>query len=273
MMGNGSAESYYSKIYHRPGLTWSESKRREIHAELLSLASACLAIIPDYNCFYPSSNAFDDKLIVLVRDKKTHKLIAFVSAVYLDVPELNLGPALHVGLACVSPDHRQQGLTYHLYFWMFRSLILRFPRGLWLTNISATPYVLNLFGKHISNVYPSQSTSNPTNSHVQLAQAVFQNEKHFTWISSSASFDADKFVVYGGWPPGSPYYRPSSDKEDQSKKLSDASEFYLSRLRPNEGDTLVQVGFLNPKYLIKSATHQRFNNIRATRKVSNLGTC
>ncbi|EKM53445.1 uncharacterized protein PHACADRAFT_259834 [Phanerochaete carnosa HHB-10118-sp] len=88
----------------------SASARRDLVEELRALAATCLNPLLEYQCLSTAPTALDDKLIVMMRGKQTACLLAFVSAVYLQVSLREGAPTstiLHTGLTCIAPALRR----------------------------------------------------------------------------------------------------------------------------------------------------------------------
>lgn len=135
---------YDYELLDRPGLTWSSEDKSQFITELRALAGLCLSPVPDYQCLsFSSPTALDDKLIVLARRRETGDLIAFSSAIYLEIQ--SIGTVLDTGLTCVHPNMRRSGLTIFLFANMFFHIASNFPKGIWMSTLAEVPSSLGIY--------------------------------------------------------------------------------------------------------------------------------
>ena len=232
------------EIHDRPGNYWSDEQRITYTTDLRALGSECLSPLPEYQCFSTAKDAFDDKLLVIVRNH-TSKVIAFTSALYMDVPQV--GFVLHTGLTCVAPQARNGRLTMLLFYKAFTYMTTKYPQGFWITNLGEGLSGLANIGRLAKQVYPSPYTSQPSATHLAIAADVSANWRSQMRISSNAYFDKDNFVFRTSNPHGSPFRKDMDDSTFHHREQKE-NDFYKALVRPNHGDEVLQVGYIDPEW-------------------------
>lgn len=244
--------AYSFQVLDRPGLKLSTAARSGLVQELRALAITCLQPLPSYQCFSTAPDALDDKLIVIMRDKPTKRIIAFVSAVYLSVRLLPASAeestVLHTGLTCVAPVLRRQGLVAPLFLHLFAYLRTRpaFAKGLWMTSLAEVPSTLGNIAQYAANVCPSPGRTAPSDVHLRIAGAVDAGYRAAMLVAPTARFDEETFVFRGSNPPGSCFRKDTDDPRYHHRDVT-VNEFYRRLLGRNEGNEVLQVGFLDWK--------------------------
>lgn len=211
------AFTYKFQVYDRPGLTLSPSERTQLTQDLRTLAASCLDPIPDYQCLSTAPTALNDKLIVAMREmQEPWRVIAFVSAIYLQIPLAEDGEfatVLHTGLACVAPGSRRQGMMGPLFYHLFNHLRTQsmFVHGLWVTSLAEVSSSLGNIAQYAVDVYPSPGHDAPSPVHVRIAEAVSEKHRDAMLIAGDAMFDRERFVFRGSNPPGSCFRKDTED--------------------------------------------------------------
>lgn len=246
------------EIHDRPGTYWSDEQKITYRTDLRALGSECLSPLPEYQCFSNAGDAFDDKLLLIIRDHKS-RMIAFASALFLDVP--GIGLVLHTGLTCVAPTERQTGLTMVLFYKAVSYMMDRYPKGFWITNLAEVTSSLVNIGRFANQVYPSPYTSQPSATHLAIAANISANQRAKMMISNDACFDAGCFVFRASNSYGSPFRK---DIEDSMFHHRDENEtnFYKALFRRNCGDEVLQVGYLNPELITVGPRSERFRRFQ-----------
>ena len=247
--------TYTFDVLDRPGLTLSALARQELVQEFRALAATALDPVPDYQCLSMAPNALDDKVIVVMRDKQTKRIAAFISAIYLQIPlEAGASPStvLHAGLTCMPAALFRQGLVGPLFFHLFSHLRARpeSAQGMWVTGLGEVPNVLVELGQYPSDVYPGPERSAPSETHKLIAKAVDKRYREAMLISPTAQFDEAAFVFRGSNPPGSCFRKDPRDRRFHHKDKA-ANELYLKLLGGDEGNEVLLVAFLDWKKVFR----------------------
>ena len=177
-------------------------------------------------------------------------VVAFVSAIYLRVPlhptSTEESIVLHTGLTCVSPALRRQGLVAPLFYHIFAHLSTRpeFADGLWVTSRSTVPSALGNIAHCARNVFPSPDCLSPSATHLQIARVV--DERYFSGmlVSPTARFNEETFVIEGADSPDSCLWKDMDDPQYHHRDPH-VNEFYRRLLGKDEGNEILQVGFLD----------------------------
>ncbi len=244
------AEDFKYEVYDRPGNRVSKHDQRNLADELRTLGSLCLHPLPDYQCLSSKPNSLDDKLLVVARDiNLPRRIVAFVSAVYLSVPSLDEdtpSTVLHTGLTCISPHLRRSGLVALLFFHLFYYLRGQpaFASGFWLTSLAEVTSSLGNIFQYASQVYPAPGVPKPSGRHLQIAEIVSSRYRDVMLISPKATFDRETFVFQGANPPGSCFRKDSEDPRFHHRD-ENINGFYKALLGRNEGNEVLQVGYLD----------------------------
>jgi hypothetical protein len=250
------------ELHDRPGLRWTPSEKSALSKELRTFASTCLAPLPDYNCLSSDpSTAFDDKLLVIARSSKTGQIIAFSSAIYLTrIPYLPF--VLHTGLTCIAPSHRRVGLTVFLFYHVFTHMIERHPQGFWLCSLAEVPSSLGSISTYATNVYPSPSVPKPSVTHLRIAEAMDEKYRGTMLINPRAVFDKETFVFRGSNEVGSAF-RKDVDDPRYAYRDREVNRYYRKLFRKNEGDEVLQVGFVDPGRVAEEKEEARFDGMKS----------
>lgn len=234
----------------------AEEDLRDLQKEMQQLGTLCLTRLPNYQVFIPNiRDAFDNKHIVLVRQNGT--LVAFVSALALQIPEIER-PVVHTGLVVIHPHHRRSNaLLQHLYGNLFVALLMRHPDGLWLTSLAEVVSSLVNISIYAKSVYPSPGTT-PSRSHSVVARGIDRHYRGTMLISPDAVFDDMKFVFRGSndHDAGRMFMKDVDDKQFWHRD-EEASQYYRRLFRKDKGDEVLQVGFLDAAHLQKAANASR----------------
>ena len=231
-------------------MTLPPSKRTQLVHDLRALASTCLSPVPNYQCLSHSPNALDDKLIVVMHPAAApHRVVAFVSAVYLSIalaPGGTPTTVLHTGLTCVAPGSRRQGLLAPLFLRLFGHLRAQpgFASGLWLTSLAEVASSLGSIAQYAADVFPAPGCARPSATHLCIADAVAGRYRDAMLIAPEARFDRKRFVFKGSNPSGSCFRKDTEDTRYHHRDRK-VNEYYRELLGRNEGNEVLQVGFLD----------------------------
>ncbi|KAK1598835.1 uncharacterized protein LY79DRAFT_586375 [Colletotrichum navitas] len=251
------------EVLTHPGITLSRDEKTKLQDSFCHLGRLCLSPLPKYQVFDKASpTSLDDKVIVVSRCKD--EVIAFLSAIWLPITSPDR-PLLHSGLTVIHPAHRGSGISLDLYAHLCLHLINKLPDGFWTSTLAAVISSLVNVSIYTTQVFPSpgwsshQSTGQPSAHHLAIAQEISANHRDKMLISPSAVFDENSFVFRGS--------NNSDQGESFRKDIDDqlywhrdqkASAFFRNLLRPNTGDEVLQISYLDPKYLAKHMKSQRF---------------
>jgi hypothetical protein len=261
-------EELIFSLHDRPGLSWTPARCHEIRSELRKVASHCLSPLPSYQCLSSSPHAFDDKLLIIARSRTTNEIVAFVSAVYLPVPDIPL--LLHTGLTCILPEYRRSGLTIMLFHHVFVHMVSQHPGGFWLSSLAEVPSSLVSINTYATNVFPSPPPGKrPSDTHLHIARTVSEKHRDAMLITPTAIFEEDAFVFRGSNPVGSPFRKDVDDPVYHHRRTA-TNEYYRSLFRRNMGDEAFQVGFVDPNRIMEAMGEERFEK-RAQVRVNVLG--
>ncbi|KLO13142.1 hypothetical protein SCHPADRAFT_904442 [Schizopora paradoxa] len=238
--------SYSCEVLERPGLEWPREKQLVLIHELRAPASQCFSSIPEYQCLSLTPKALDDKLIAVARRDDTGELIAFSSAIFLDirVPQTSSDTVLHTGLTCIHPAERRSGLTISLFANLFGHLLSMFPDGIWLTSLAAIPSSLVSIYQIASDVFPSPDVPTPSPTHLAIAKSISDSHRNAMLVAPSAVFDAASFVFRVSKPTDSPMRKNVNDPALQHRNRR-VNEFYRELLSGGDGDEVLQVAYLD----------------------------
>ncbi|TCD60165.1 hypothetical protein EIP91_010624 [Steccherinum ochraceum] len=244
----------------RPGLRWSPERKTQLVRELRSCAALCLSPLPDYQCLSFEPTSLDNKIIAVARrGSSAGPIVAFFSTVVLSVPSLEdpskLLPILHTGLTCIAPDVRRTSLTVVIGAYTFQRMLELHPSGFWFTSLAEVPSSLVSVARYGAHVYPSPSAHQPSAVHLHIARTIDERYRDVLLISPDAVFDERRFVFMGSNPPGSCFRKDSTDERyhHRDKALND---FYRGLLGCNEGNEVLQIGFMSPKSLLAPLHHE-----------------
>jgi hypothetical protein len=172
--------------------------------QLRTVAALSLDPLPEYQYLSTASGAFDDKLIVIMREAPSvQRTVAFVSALYLKAPlqgsTADEVTVVRVGLTCIAPDLQRYGLTATLFFRLFTHLRAQpeFARGVPVTALAEVPSSLGSIAQYATDVCPSPGRVAPSPKHLSVADVVSERYRNRMLIAPEAMFDRKRFVFRG----------------------------------------------------------------------------
>ncbi|KAK2012420.1 hypothetical protein LZ32DRAFT_559723 [Colletotrichum eremochloae] len=256
-------QTYSIEVLANPGLTMGKDEATALQDALCHLGALCLRPFPKYQVLDKASpTALNDKLIVVAR--YDGQIIAFLSAVWLPITTLDR-PLLHSGLTVIHPAYRSSGISLDLFAHLFLHLISNHPEGLWMSTLATVISSLVNMSKYTTQVFPSPEWSSlhpagqPSSQHLAIAREISANHRDKMLVSPGAVFDEDAFVFRDSRNPGQgeAFWK---DVDDQTywHRDREASMFFRKLLRPNTGDEVLQISFLDPKHIAKHSESQRF---------------
>lgn len=245
--------------YDRPGLRLTSTEALAFITELRAVATASFGLdspsfLPEYQCLVLDSLALNDKLISVARRASDGHMVAFSSVVLLHLPgEAFKGQhALHLGLTCVDPAYRSEGLTKRLVSHIISRYCRSHPavlfglRKVWITNIACVLSSLSTVALLFDAVYPSPAhppgAVPPTRIHELVASSISSSAelRRAMYISPSATFDPAQSVFRGSIE-GTVFQKSGSDVRYRHRQ-SRMNAFYEGLMNFENGDEVLQVG-------------------------------
>lgn len=234
----------------RPGRWMTDERLGALVASMREVAAACFVAIPEYQCLTGRRDDLDDKVITLARDARSGRVLGFCSAIVLSAE--GVGSFLHLGLTCVDPSARGEGLTHRLTSRLVLSYFLRHHLlgRLWVTNVACVLSSLGNVALFFDEVHPSPfATTPPTPSHFAIARAIDARHRDAIYILPDATLDAPSFVFRGSVR-GTVFQKEGSDARYWHRNV-DVNRYYRELLRFDDGDEAVQVGYVTLRTLAR----------------------
>lgn len=263
-------DKYRYQVLHFPGRWMSEPEQAAFIAELRETASTCFDELPDYQCLRGTREELADKVIAVGR-RADGSMAGFCSTLALTVP--GVGPVLHLGLTCVRPDARGDGLTHKLTSRaVVGHLLRRKPLGrLWITNCACVLSSLGNVALNFDDVFPSPFfRGRPSDAQRRIAAELDRHYRDKLYVLPEATLDPETFVFRRSV--RSTVFQKSAEQKAFHHRLWNLNEFYLGLMNFDEGDEVLQVGSVNllttgPKYwlrrtLLRHATHRRLGPLQ-----------
>ncbi|PSR79481.1 hypothetical protein PHLCEN_2v7006 [Hermanssonia centrifuga] len=141
-------------------------------------------------------------------------------------------------------------LFFHLFYYLRGQP--EFASGFWLTSLAEVTSSLGNIFQYASQVYPAPEVPKPSRIHLQIAETVSSRYRDVMLISPEATFDRDVFVFQGADPPGSCFRKDSQDPQFHHRD-ENINDFYKALLGRNEGNEVLQVGYLDWEYIFGTA--------------------
>jgi hypothetical protein len=254
------ASDYDVSVFLDPNNDLSSAELERIHNEMKQLGQLCFPQLPRYQVFVPDiHSAFFNKHVALLRHH--NRLVGFISAMALPHVEGIEQPVVHTGLVVIHPEYRRSNaILQHLYGNLFVTLLMRYPRGLWLTCLAEVVSSLVNIAIYAKDVYPSPHVQKPGPAHLRIASAVDASYRAQMLISPEAVFDRNAFVFRGSndHDEGRVFMKDVDDRQFWHRD-DKASEYFRKLLSKNGGDEVLQVGFLDAEHLRRTANAGRHN--------------
>ncbi|RDW80409.1 hypothetical protein BP5796_05107 [Coleophoma crateriformis] len=235
------------EFFWKPGHSWSPTERLQVSEELRSIARECFGSVPEYQCLAKTEAAFNDKLVVIARERTTRKAIAFTSAILLHVDGVEAQTIVHTGLTCILPQNQGQGLTHLLFGELALHLFDEFKYGIWFSNLAAVPSSLVNVGKSARDPFPFHKACAPHPVHIHIAQMISENYRSDMNVSEHAVFDYQTFVMKDAKNSESPMLKDPKDPKIQHRDVT-MNGFY-HKLLEGKGSEVLQIGFWDPIYI------------------------
>ncbi len=233
---------YRYQFLYRPGLHLGDVDLRHLVASMRGVASSCFDGIPEYQAMTGSRDELAGTVIAAAW-RSDGTMAGFCSTVILQVP--GVGDVQHLGLTCVRPEDRSNGLTHILTHKAVAGYLLRHKPvigKLWVSNCAAVLSSLANVSLHFEQVYPSPfATAQLTESHRKIAEAIDRHYRHKIYIDRDATFDNDAFVFRGSVK--GTIFQKSSGETCYYHRNHGLNEFYKNRMVFENGDEVLQVGY------------------------------
>ncbi len=239
---------YRYKVYYFPGKYMTESEKKEFVEELRETAATCFEEIPEYQAMQ-SKGSLDDKVIA-VAWRKDGKMGGFCSTIILNVE--GVGAVQHLGLTCVRPEDRSNGLTHILTHKAVAYYLMRHKPIIgkhWVSNCAAVLSSLVNVSLHFENVYPSPYPIKMTHEYKKIAEAIDKYYREEIYINKDAKFDPDNFVFRGSVK-GTVFQKSEKDTNFYHRNRF-YNDYYKDRMEFENGDEVLQVGYASTVAAIK----------------------
>ncbi len=246
--------SYRYEFLYRPSQFLSEERLQRLSEELKGVASSCFFEIPDYQCLTNDPEGFSDKVLLLARDEQG-ELVGFCSSLLLSVS--GVGTVLHLGLTCVKPGARGNGLTHKLTSKLVtRYLLTRRPFGkVWITNLACVLSSLGNVALHFEGVFPSPfGRMVPDREQELIAKTVSSRFRKELYIRDEAVFDP-RFFVFKGSVKDTVFQKDRNDARFRHRSIR-LNQFYSELMSFDEGDEILQVGTVSLMTGVKYAVNR-----------------
>jgi hypothetical protein len=174
-------------------------------------------------------------VVALARDT-SGRLAGFCSCLLLDVE--GVGEVFHLGLSCVDPADRSNGLTHRLMSKAVSHYLVRHRlfSTVWFSNVACVLSSLGNVALNFDDVYPSpMRTTPPSDTHRRVEQY-----RSPIAISESAVLDEDAFVFRGSVP-GTCFEKGADDQRYHHRNPA-LTSWYAHRMCFQNGDEVIQVG-------------------------------
>ncbi|KAJ2980107.1 hypothetical protein NQ176_g2839 [Zarea fungicola] len=252
-----STEHEY-EVLDYTGRSIATNDLKDLHQELKELGAICLKPLPPYQVFVDDiTDAFQDKIIVIA--KSNEKIVAFASTIFIPIAALS-DPVIHAGLTVIHPDHRRAfGVNHFLHFYLWKHLLGIYPRGFWTTTLAEVISTLVHMSKYGINIYPSPERREPSELQLLIATEISSKHRSKMLISPDAEFDERRFIFKGS--NNHEAARGFMKDRDDTKywhRDKEVSAYFRSFLRSNEGDEVLQVGYMDPSYLTARIRESKF---------------
>jgi len=225
-----------------PGRSWTDDRITALVVELRDVAGTCFGTVPLYQCLTGERSELARNVITLARNAEG-RLDGFSSAVIMEVA--GVGQVLHIGLTAARPETRSLGLTHRL----MSKLILRYMlhrrlRGTWFTNVSCLLSTLGQFALNFEHVYPApDGPPSPSDIHRRIARTLDESYRKPIYISADSRFEWETFVFREC--SKTTVFRKSADDKRYHHRDQKINDYYLKLLNFENGDELLQVGYLS----------------------------
>ncbi len=233
---------YRYQFLYRPGLNLGEEELLNLVISMRDVASSCFKEIPEYQAMTGCRKELADTVIAAAW-RSNGTMAGFCSTVILHVP--GVGDVQHLGLTCVRPQERSNGLTHILTHKAVAGYLMRHKPvvgKLWVSNCAAVLSSLVNVSLHFEQVYPSPFAAiRLTEKHRKIAEAIDRHYRHKIYIHGDATFDPDTFVFRGSVK--GTMFQKDSGETCYYHRNHDLNEFYKNRMVFENGDEVLQVGY------------------------------
>ena len=247
------------RILERPGRWMPAVELEALSAELRSVA----AETPGqgeltYGIFAGTADAFDDKIVTIVYDRKSGAPIAF-NALALMALELAGRPVtvLHLGLVMIAPEARSRGLSWVLYgLTCFLLFVRNQLRPLWISSVTQVPAVVGMVSETFSGAYPDPKAGHRRSfRQLLLARQIMENHRGVFGVGDEATFDEDRFTIENAYTGGSDGLKKTFDDTTQHRDAV-YNDFCRDTLDYGRGDDVLQLAQIDlaaaRRYLVRS---------------------
>jgi hypothetical protein len=247
---------YRILFYYRPGLYLEDNDLEHLVQQIRETASTCFEETPPYQAMVGSREELADKVIAAAW-RRDSQMAGFCSTVLLPVKGV-LGRVLHLGLTCVRSEDRSAGLTHLLMKKVVTGYLLRHrPIGrVWVSNCAAVLSSLGNVALHFEKVFPSPvGKEKPSRKHVRIAQSIERLYREKLYIREDAVFDESRFVFRGSV--RDTVFQKSANDRRYYHRNSLFNDYYSNLMNFDEGDEVLQVGYVSTLTTMKYAYRRR----------------
>jgi len=233
---------YRYQFIYKPGVYLPDKKFSELVEKIRETAATCFEELPPYQVMMGTRDELRDK-VISVAWKKDGAIAGFCSTVILKVERV--GYVQHLGLTCVRPEDRSNGLTHILTHKAVAGFLMRYRPlvgRLWISNCAAVLSSLVNVSLYFEDVYPSPHNNvGLSDKHKRIAEAIDNYYRDKVYTHRDAVFDRENFVFRGSVK-DTVFQKNENDIQyfHRNKPLND---FYKNRMEFHNGDEVLQVGF------------------------------
>ena len=247
---------YKIQYINFPGLHYSDEKLQHLMDGLQDVAQTCFNEVPNYQVLKGSREDFTDKVIT-VAWRKDGTMAGFCSTLIIDVK--GVGKVQHLGLTCVKPDDRRNGLTHLLTSKAVSGYLVRnkLIGKLWISNCAAVLSSLGNVALNFEKIFPSPKKKvTPSKQHILIAQTIDKYYRDKIYIHEKAQFDADNFVFKGSVK-GTCFQKNADDNEFYHRNET-LNNYYKNIMDFENGDEVLQIGYVSSMTPIKYMLKRKF---------------
>ncbi len=239
---------YRFEVLYKPGTYMSDEKLETVITKLRDTALTCFDKLPDYQVFLGTREEMADKVIAIAW--KDDVIAGFCSTVLFDIK--GVGKVQHLGLTCVRPEERSNGLTHVLTHKAVKVHWLKTnPLGkLWISNCAAVLSSLVNVSLFFENIHPSPLTNGKVQkNHLKIAEAIDKYYREKIYIDKDATFDKEKFVFKGSVK-NTVFQKDKNDTQFYHRK-TDLNDYYKGIMNFENGDEVLQIGYASSLVAVK----------------------
>lgn len=239
-----SDQRTYTRVIERPAKWMAPDQLSKLTLDLRRVVQSLNIGNLDYGILAGSQSALENCVVTVIYDKKSELPIAFNAMTLMDCTlRGKRNTVVHLGLVCIDPSYRAQGISWILYgFSTFLLFLKNRFKPIWISNVTQVPAIIGMVSESFVNVYPNPKQNNRRSyDHLSLGREIMSQHRQVFGVGPEAEFDEEYFVIRNAYTGGSDNLKKTFEQAPKHRNEL-FNSFCHNQLDYNRGDDFLQLG-------------------------------